>query len=113
MDCQQNDYYSLRHEGVQMVPYRLPQEKQTLLHYATLLNDQVAKRIINEDVIKTAEDAIKFAQFFWKMVDESNVEDKKSGNSSEHILEKIIITLMAYFRSNGFEDEWERVSDER
>lgn len=113
MGRRQNGDYSRRHKGVQMIPYTLTQEKQTLLHYADLLNDETAKRIIEEDAIRTAEDAIHFAQFFWKMVDESNLEDKKTGNSSEYILEKIIITLMAYFRSSGFEDEWERISDER
>lgn len=96
-----------------MIPYRLPQEKETLLHYADLLNDITARRIIENDAIRSADEAIHLAQFFWQMVDQSNIEDAKSGNSSEYILEKIIITLMSYFRSSGYEEEWERVSDER
>ena len=85
-----------------------------LLHYADLLNDTTARQIIENNSITNAdEEAIHLAQFFWRMVDQSNIEDKKSGNNSEYILEKIIITLMAYFRSNGYEAEWEQVSDER
>ncbi|GLS25505.1 hypothetical protein GCM10007877_12190 [Marinibactrum halimedae] len=45
------------------------------------------------------------------MVRESNKQDEKTGDNSEYILEKIIITLMAYYRSSGFEEEWEEVSD--
>ena len=96
-----------------MIPYRLPQEKETLLHYADLLNDTMARQIIENNSITNADEAIHLAQFIWRMVDQSNIEDKKSGNKSEYILEKIIITLMAYFRSNGYEAEWEQVSDER
>ena len=96
-----------------MIPYRLPQEKETLLHYADLLNDTMARQIIENNSITNTDEAIHLAQFFWRMVDQSNIEDKKSGNNSEYILEKIIITLMAYFRSNGYEAEWEQVSDER
>ena len=95
-----------------MIPYRLPQEKEMLLHYADLLNDTTARQIIENNSITNADEAIHLAQFFWRMVDQSNIEDKKSGNNSEYILEKIIITLMAYFRSNGYEAEWEQVSDE-
>lgn len=96
-----------------MIPYRLPQEKETLLHYADLLNDATAKRIIENDAIRNADEATYLAQFFWRMVDQSNIEDTTSGNNSEYILEKIIITLMSYFRSCGYEEQWERVSDER
>ena len=45
------------------------------------------------------------------MVDASNEEDNKNGGNSEYILEKIIITFMAYFRSSGYENEWEEIAD--
>lgn len=96
-----------------MIPYNLPQEKLTILHYADLLNDSLTKEIIENDRIKSEAAAEHLANFFWSMVDESNEEDKKTGESSEYILEKIIITFMAYFRSSGYEEVWEKVSDER
>lgn len=95
-----------------MIPYKLPQEKETILHYANTLNDELTKEIINRDLLQNKVEAEHLANFFWKMVDASNAEDKKTGESSEYILEKIIITFMAYFRSSGYEEEWERISDE-
>lgn len=47
-----------------MIPYRLPQEKETLLHYADLLNDATAKWIIENDAIRNADEATYLAQFF-------------------------------------------------
>jgi len=96
-----------------MIPYNLPQEKETVLHYASLLDDKLTKEIIESDLIKNEKQAEHLANFFWKMVDRSNIEDKQSGESSEYILEKIIITFMAYYRSSGYEEIWEDISDAR
>ncbi len=38
-------------------------------------------------------------------------EEKETDDNSEYILEKIIITFMAYFRSSGYDNEWEEISD--
>lgn len=95
-----------------MIQYNLPQEKETILHYADALNDDFTKEIVDRGLLQSKEEAEHLANFFWKMVDASNSEDKKTGESSEYILEKIIITFMAYFRSSGYEEEWERISDE-
>ncbi|WP_444922373.1 hypothetical protein ACJJID_08705 [Microbulbifer sp. CnH-101-G] len=94
-----------------MINYKLPEEKEFLLHYAELLNDKKSLEIINSGSLANKEEAIHFAEFFWRTVCESNKQDEKQGESSEYILEKIIITLMAYFRSAGYEDEWEEVTD--
>lgn len=96
-----------------MIPYSLAEEKEFLMRYAEMLGDNAAKEIIKRDAISSKDEAIHFAEFFWAAVDLSNDEDKKNGSSSEYILEKIIITLMAYFNSAGFNDEWELVVDRR
>ena len=96
-----------------MIPYSLSEEKEFLLRYAEMLGDSAAKEIVQRDAITSKDEAIHFAEFFWNAVGLSNREDEKSGSSSEYILEKIIITLMAYFRSAGFSDEWELVVDRR
>lgn len=96
-----------------MIPYNLPQEKETILYYAGLLGDKLTEDIITSDQLTNESQAEHLANFFWEMVDASNEEDKKSGESSEYILEKIIITFMAYFRSSGYEEIWENISDAR
>ena len=94
-----------------MIPYTLPEEKETILKYAKLLNDNDVEEIIKRDQLRDKEEAIHLAQFYWDMVHASNEEDKKTGNNSEFILEKIIITFMAYFRSSGYENEWNDITD--
>lgn len=42
---------------------------------------------------------------------ESSNQEKANNEKSECILEKIIVTLMAYFRSPGYKEEWEMVLD--
>ncbi|WP_370980780.1 hypothetical protein [Agaribacterium sp. ZY112] len=96
-----------------MIPYTHNQEKETLIHYANLLSDKVAKDIIDRDQLSSSQEALHLANFYWDMVEKSNEEDAKTGESSEYILEKIIITFMAYFRSSGYESEWEEVTDKR
>lgn len=95
-----------------MIPYRLTEEKETILHYAKLLDDQLALEIVHQEKLQSSDEALHLAAFYWKMVDASNEEDKKTGNNSEYILEKIIITFMAWFRSNGYEEEWEKIVDD-
>ena len=94
-----------------MIPYKLPAEKETIVKYAKLLNDKTTESIINRDKLLNRQEAVHLAEFYWKMVNASNVDDKKTGGNSEYILEKIIITFMAYFRSSGYENEWEEISD--
>jgi hypothetical protein len=96
-----------------MIPYKLPEEKETILKYANLFDDSITKLIIERDAVSNKEEAVRLANFYWEMVGASNEEDEKTGDNSEYILEKIIITLMAYFRSSGYENEWEEVSDKR
>ncbi|MGL6160181.1 hypothetical protein [Microbulbifer sp.] len=92
-----------------MIPYKIPEEKETLLFYAKLLGDRKSEAIIVRNSIENKQEAVHFAEFFWGMVRESNKQDEISGESSEYIFEKLIITLMGYFRSSGYEEEWEEV----
>ena len=56
--------------------------------------------------------ALHLAEFFWKMVEKSNeVQYEGNPNNCEYLLEKVIITFMAYFRSSGYEEEWEMFAD--
>ncbi|MFO1367885.1 MAG: hypothetical protein U1F46_02745 [Marinagarivorans sp.] len=95
-----------------MIPYRIAEEKQTLLYYAQVLNDSRSIAIIEQDRLTIKDEALHFAQFFWAMVHESNRETHKLRADDEYILEQIIVTLMAYFRSSGHEKEWEMISDQ-
>jgi hypothetical protein len=94
-----------------MITYKLPEEKEMLLRYAKLLKDAESEKIIDQGEIRNKHEATHLAEFYWRMVTESNNQDESSGENSEYILEKIIITLMGHYRSSGFEEEWEEVSN--
>lgn len=95
-----------------MIPWRLSEEKEIILFYADLLNDDETKRIINKDEISNKSEALHIAEFFWKMVEKSNEHQYQEDPAQcEYLLEKVINTLMTYFRNAGFEDEWEAFAD--
>lgn len=95
-----------------MITYKFPEEKAMLLFYADLLDDLFAREIIEHGVIKNTEEARHLAGFYWRMVEHSNeVEYTEGPYRSDYLLEKIIITFMAYFRSNGYENEWDEFAD--
>lgn len=96
-----------------MIPYTHADEKNTILYYANLINDERTKDIIERDSIKNTDEATHLACFFWEMARVSNEEDKRTSNNSEFILEKIINTLMAYYRTAGYEKQWEEVADKQ
>ena len=96
-----------------MIPYSLTDEKDTILAYAELFNDKTTKKIIEKDSLQSNEEAIHLANFFWDMVRESNKLDKEKNTNSEFILEKIINTFMAYYRTSGYEQQWEEVADKQ
>ena len=96
-----------------MIAYTLENEKETILHYANLLNDKLTMEIIERGSLENKDEANHLALFFWEMVRKSNEEDKKTDNNSEFILEKIINTLMAYYRESGYEEQWEEISDKQ
>ena len=92
-----------------MIPYSHADEKETILYYAELLSDSKTKSIIENDSIKNNDEAIHLAEFFWKMAKASNDND----TNSEYILEKIISSLMAYYRTTGYEETWEEIADKQ
>lgn len=94
-----------------MIIYKLPEEKETLLRHAQLLDDSSILEILQRGFVKDKQEAIHFAEFLWRLVAESANQDKANNENSEYILEKIIVTLMAHFRSAGYEEEWEMVCD--
>ena len=95
-----------------MISWKLNAEKEMMAYYANLLNDDEVIKIIERGEIISKEEALHVAEFFWKMVEKSNeVQYKNSPTECEFLLEKIINTLMAYFRSSGYEQEWETYAD--
>lgn len=96
-----------------MIEYRFSEEKDILMHYAKLLDNARAKKIISAGFAKDAEEAGVLASFYWAMVDEA-VEDSGVGISvldTEGIevwLEYIFHSLNGYMVNNGYTLQWDK-----
>lgn len=90
----------------------MSEEKEMVLYYAKLLNDEETTKIIDRNEILSKKEALHVAEFFWRMVEKSNESQYKNDPvRCEFLLEKVINTLMAYFRRAGYESEWEAFAD--
>lgn len=95
-----------------MIDWKLNEEKEMVIFYAGLLNDEETIKIIERNEILNKQEALHMAEFFWKMVEKSNeFQYKDNAVECEFLLEKVINTLMAYFRRAGYESEWETFAD--
>ena len=61
-----------------MINYRDTKEKDALLHYAKILANQKVETILQNDGIKSTEDARELASFFWKMVDQTVIDSESN-----------------------------------
>ncbi len=76
------------------------------------LNTKQLKPKPQKNEISSKDEALHLAEFFWKMVKKSNeVQYEANAVNCEYLLEKVIITFMAYFRSSGYDEEWEMFAD--
>ena len=95
-----------------MIEWKSSAEKEMVIFYADLLNDEKTIKIIERNEILNKEEALHVAEFFWRMVEKSNeFQYKGDPVECEFLLEKVINTLMAYFRRAGYESEWEAFAD--
>ncbi|PUA26682.1 MAG: hypothetical protein B0W54_23380 [Cellvibrio sp. 79] len=95
-----------------MIDWKSSTEKEMVIFYAGLLNDEKTIKIIERNEIVNKEEALQVAEFFWRMVEKSNeFQYKGDAVECEFLLEKVINTLMAYFRRAGYESEWEAFAD--
>lgn len=96
-----------------MIPYKYPEEKIVALTFASLLNDETTKQILQADLVETREEAIHLSKFFWRMIDES----AKGGiqlpceGSSEYWTEKLYNTIGGYLEKAGYGAEWDKEVD--
>ena len=99
-----------------MIDYSYDEEKLTALFFADLLNDGLARKIIEAGEVANSREATYLSQFFWRMVDASIVFEKFEKTlpfkgSSEYWIEKLLYSLSGYLESAGYETEWDTASD--
>lgn len=93
-----------------MIQFSHDKEKEILLYYANLLNNQQVLEFVIEGFVKDQNQARSIAKFYWEMVDKSVEEDELGTGTYENMekwLERIYTSLHIYFNNIGLEEAWE------
>lgn len=92
--------------------------QQVALYYTEKLGKEELKAIFEcKRGVKDKSEAVTLAQFYWDMVDAS-AEDKENGievlgeSDLQFWMEKLLNLIGGYLTKNGYEAEWNKVSDE-
>lgn len=97
-----------------MIPYKYPEEKVVAMTFASLLDDEIAKKILENDFVSSREEAIHLSQFFWRMIEKSAQDDVQlpCEGSSEYWTEKLYNSIGGYLEKAGYGAEWNKEIDE-
>ena len=93
-----------------MIQFSHDKEKEILLYYANLLNNQQVLEFVIEGFVKDQNQARSIAKFYWEMVDKSVEEDELGTGTYENMekwLERIYTSLHIYFNNIGLVEDWE------
>ena len=96
-----------------MIKYRYEEEKIVALFLADVLQDELAKSIIQKGDVANADEATHLSKFFWKMVNisaEGEVELPCEG-SSQYWTEKLYNSIGGYLERAGYETQWNEEID--
>jgi len=99
-----------------MIRFRFPEEKDALLHYAQKLENKKVEKILHNDGISSSEEARELASFFWKMVDQTVIDNDANivvagYTSLESLCEDVMQSLRSHFIATGYMEIWEDESD--
>lgn len=93
-----------------MIQFSHEKEKEILLHYAKLLNNEDIVSLVKDGFIKDKDQVKSVARFYWEMVDRSVEEDELGTGTYENMekwLERIYTSLHIYFNNTGLEEAWD------
>lgn len=93
-----------------MIEYKFDKEREIVLYFANLLEDETVFNIIETGSVKNKEQVQAVAKFYWNMVDLNAKPDKTYDvkyNDMEKWLERIYTTFHIYFNNNGYGDVWD------
>lgn len=99
-----------------MIKFRFSQERDALLHYAKILGNNRIEKILNGDGLKSPNEARELASFFWKMVDQTVIDNDANivvagYTSLESLCEDVMQSLRSHFIATGYIEIWDDEAD--
>ena len=92
--------------------------QQVCLHYAKQFGAENLIGIIHgKDSVGSKDEAIELSRFFWKML-EAAADDRDQGTEVlgetdlQYWMERSMNIISGYLDRIGYEDEWDKISDE-
>jgi len=96
-----------------MINFRDVEQKKVFIHFAKVLCDDFALSLGQEEKeVSTKAEAVQLTQFYWRMVDEAVIVDRKHESADgvvgmQAIMEDLINIIGGYLERNGFEEQWD------
>ena len=99
-----------------MIIYSYDEEKLMALFFADILNDGLARKIIEAGTVANSAEATHLSKFYWRMIDAAVVFEKEKkrlpfDGNSEYWTEKLGYSLSGYLENAGYEKEWDTEGD--
>ncbi len=95
------------------IVYSMPDEKIVALAFAELLQDPLARKILEQDAVESPTEASHLSRFYWRMVAHS----ARSGVSppcesgTEFWIDKLHDSIGDYLKRAGYAAEWDEVKN--
>lgn len=96
-----------------MIEYHYQEEQIVALHFADILQDEIAKAILTKGDVASPQEARHLSQFFWRMINHSSQENVElpCKGSAEYWTEKLYHSLGAFLHNRGFGAVWDEEID--
>lgn len=92
--------------------------KLVAIHYAEQFNNNIVLDILTQPRgVQNKDEAIALSQFFWELLDATAL-DRENGKivldeaNLQHWAERLMNIIGGYLKKNGYEAEWDKVSDD-
>ena len=96
---------------------RYPHVKDLIVYYATNMNELTVLSVL-EHGLKSEEEATRFAQFVWTMVEQIGVDNENETNvlgslDNTNTMPDIDYEVSLYLANFGYSEIWEQIFDDQ
>lgn len=98
-----------------MISYYHENDERVARHYAKRLDNALVQEILDASCVSNKDEAYALSKFYWSMVDASVEDRENNGEPFENMdahLQNIFNAFYAYLGNNGYDEEWDKATDD-